>query len=77
MSRASVTTTPSKPRRFLRRLVTIAADVVATLSGEGSRAGTVTCATITASTPASIARRNGGSSTDSRRSRSPVTCATP
>src|SRR5208282_619734 len=62
MSRASVTTIPLNPISSLRSPSTIALDVVATRLGSESSAGTVTCATITASTPASMARRNVGSS---------------
>src|SRR5260370_6066940 len=51
----------------LRSPVTIALEVVATRLGSESRAGTVTWATIMASTPASIACLKGGNSTASRR----------
>ena len=45
---------------------TIVGEIVATWFGSESSAGTVTCATITESTPAAMACRNGGSSIESR-----------
>lgn len=68
MSRASVTTTPSKPRRSRSRPVTIGRERVAG-SLEGSSAGKTMCAVMMASTPASTAARKGGSSNSSQAAR--------
>src|SRR5512135_1009859 len=61
MSSASVMTRPLNPSCCLSSPVTMAGEVVATRLGSGSSAGTVTCATMMASTPAFMAASNGGS----------------
>ena len=62
MSSASVTTTPSYPSSPRSRPVITARESVAG-SPEGSSLGMATCAVMIASTPRSIAARNGGAST--------------
>jgi hypothetical protein len=74
MSMPSVTRSPVKPSSERRRSV-IGGESVAGVS-VGSRAWTAMWPIITQSTPASTARRNGTSSTDSRRARSAATVAT-
>ncbi len=69
ISMASVTIRPSKPSSPRSRSTASGGDRVAG-APDGSIAGTATCASMTESTPASTARRKGGSSTASSRSRS-------
>ena len=74
ISIASVTMSPSKWSCWRSRSVAIGAERVAG-APLGSTAGTAMWPCITASTPASTARRNGRSSTDSSRARSAPTVA--